>query len=792
MDLPIDPLLPEISRILLKAGRLVLQAPPGAGKTSRVPLALLDVIPDGKIILLEPRRLAARAAAERLASSLGEPVGQRVGYRMRGDTRTGSRIEVVTEGVLTRMLQSDPDLPGISCLIFDEFHERSLNADLGLALAWEVRQALRSDLLILVMSATLDAQPVAELLDDAPVVTAEGRAFPVEIWWLPRPRPRKGPLAPDMAGLIRLALAETAGGVLAFLPGEREIREVAAALGKIEGVVIRELYGALPFARQQAAIAPVTQGRKVVLATSIAETSLTIDDIRVVVDAGLARRARFDPGTGMSRLVTEAATTAELTQRTGRAGRVAPGWCYRLCAKAEEGARPSYPAPEIAEADLSGLALDLAQWGSADLAFLTPPPEGAMSVARTLLRDLAALDTEGRITPHGTRIAAHPLHPRLAHMLEIAGPDAAPLAALLSDRDPMPGHGADLGRRLRGFRDSSAPKRLRDEANRLARMMPRTSSGLSVGQMAALAYPDRIGKRRPGETPRYLLSGGRGSVLDADDALANSGFLVVPDLDGGGREARIRRAVEISEADVREIAADRIKCERVCRWSKRDNRVVAQEREMLGAVSLSERRWRDVPQEAVALAMLEGVRQLGLSVTGPAARLQARVQLARAGGVDLPDMSDTALMDNLEDWLFPHLAGIDTASAWHSFELLPALEMMLDWPTRQALDRVAPQHFVTPLGRKVPIDYGSDPPAVALRLQELFGQTIHPVVGGRALKLTLLSPAGRPVQVTTDLPGFWATSYADVRKDMRGRYPKHPWPEDPTRADPTLRTKRRQ
>ncbi len=802
MPLPIDPLLPELCARLETAGRAVLQAPPGAGKTTRVPLALLEAMGGraaaGRIVMLEPRRLAARAAAERLAGQLGEQVGGTVGYRIRGESRTGpgTRIEVVTEGVLTRMIQSDPDLPGVACLIFDEFHERSLNADLGLALALEIREALRPDLRLLVMSATLDAAPVAALMGDAPVLTAEGRSHPVETVWLPRPRPAGAPLAADMAALVLRALAETEGGVLAFLPGEREIRATAAALAGAlpAGCVLRPLYGALPAAEQRAAIAPDPAARKVVLATSIAETSLTIEDIRTVVDAGLARRARFDPGTGMSRLVTEPASRAEITQRAGRAGRLAPGRCYRLWAGPEEGARPAFAPPEIAEADLAGLALELALWGGADLAFLTPPPEGALASARALLRDLGALDAGGRITGHGKVMAGLPVHPRLAHMLAVAGPGAAPLAALLSDRDPLPGRGADLGLRLRAMRDGSAPKPPVREAQRLARLARRAGPGdpdMSAGQMAALAYPDRIGMRRPGDAPRYLLSGGRGATLDPGDGLAAAPFLVATDIDGGGREARIRLALPLTEAELVDAAGDRIETIRSCGWSRRDGRVTARIEERLGAITLSARAWTEAPEAERVAAMLDGVRQLGLTLGPAAARFRARVEIARAGGADLPAMDDAALLDTAADWLPPYLAGIETAAAWRALDLLPALEARLTWEQRQALDRAAPAAFTTPLGRKVPIDYAGESPEVAVRLQELFGQTEHPSVGGRPLKLVLLSPAGRPVQVTTDLPGFWASSYADVRKDMRGRYPKHPWPEDPTQADPTLRAKRR-
>lgn len=808
-SLPIDAVLPELLAAIASKGQAVLQAPPGAGKTTRVPLALLqaDAVA-GSIIMLEPRRLATRAAAERMASTLGEAVGETVGYRIRGEAKVGprTRIEVVTEGILTRMIQSDPELPGIGALLFDEFHERSLNADLGLALALEVRATLRPDLILLPMSATLDAAPVAAMMGEAPIVTAEGRSFEVTPCWLDRPLPKGTRLAPAMADLVARAVAETQGGVLVFLPGEGEIRAVAGGLaGRLPADCdIRPLYGAMPFAAQRAAIAPLADPtrRKVVLATSIAETSLTIEDIRVVVDAGQSRRARFDPGTGMSRLVTERVTRAEATQRAGRAGRVAPGRCYRLWTKGEDGAMAAFPPPEIAAADLAGLALELALWGTSELDFLTPPPPPALAEARALLTGLGALDPTGRITRHGRAMAALPLHPRLAHMLMVAGPQAAPLAALMSARDPLRGGGADLAPRLEALAGRqpvpeaarAALAAVKAEASRLVRHLPGqadTASALLPGEMAALAYPDRIGQRRPGDEPRYLLSGGRGAVLPSEDALASAPFIVATELDGAGREARVRAAARIGEAEIRALFADRIRWEETCLWSRRDARVETRRQERLGALTLSDQTWSDAPDDAVALAMCEGIRQIGLRLDGAAGRFRARVELVRAGGGTLPDMSDAGLIERLEDWLPPFLQGVRSAETFRRMDLLPALRAMLDWSQMQTLDAAAPAGFVTPLGRSVPIDYGAELPSISVRLQELFGLTRHPYIGNTPLRISLLSPAGRPVQVTTDIPGFWATSYADVRKDMRGRYPRHPWPEDPTQAEPTTRTKPR-
>lgn len=806
--LPIEDALPDLLAALRDHQRAVLQAPPGAGKTTRVPLAMLEAgLTEGRIVMLEPRRLAARAAATRMAETLGEDAGQTVGYRIRGDSKTSSRtrIEVVTEGILTRMIQSDPELSGIGAIIFDEFHERSLNADLGLALCLEIAGALRDDLILLVMSATLDAEPVAGLMQ-APVVTSQGRSFPVETRWLDRPLPKSARFETAMADLIVQAASETEGGILAFLPGEGEIRKTQAALsGRLPGVTIRPLFGALPFEEQRAAIRPDPKGtRKLVLATSIAETSLTIEDIRVVVDGGKSRRARFDPGSGMSRLVTERVTRAEATQRAGRAGRVAPGVAYRLWTKGEEGALSPYPPSEIEAADLAGLALELAAWGSDNPPFLTPPPEGALAEAQALLRMLGALDDQNRITQHGRRIAALPLHPRLAHMLAESGSAGAGLAAILSERDVLTGAPTDLSLRLEALSNPrrfaserpftirhAALQQVKSEAQRLGKATKSAPTGRSAAEMAALAYPDRIGLRRKGDEPRFHLSGGKGAVMDPADPLAGARLIVVTDTDGNPREARIRQAIAISEAEVRNLFSDQIQWHDACFWSKRDRRVVARRQERFGAIALDDRIWKDAPTEALARAMLDGVRDLGLVFSDAARRFTARVAIARDGGLDLPDMCPEALMDRLEDWLLPYLEGVRTADDWKRFDLLNPLRAMLDWGQMQALDQLVPGQFTTPLGRQIPIDYSGEHPEISLRLQEMFGQTSHPLVGGTPLRVTLLSPAGRPVQTTLDLPGFWEGSYADVRKDMRARYPKHPWPEDPREADPTLRAKPR-
>ena len=807
--LPIDDAIPGLLDALRAHGRAVLQAPPGAGKTTRVPLKILQAsLSNGRIVMLEPRRLAARAAAERMAETLSEPVGQTVGYRVRGEAKVSKtmRIEVVTEGILTRMLQSEPDLPGIGVVIFDEFHERSLNADLGLALCLEMASALRDDLILLAMSATLDAESVSRLMD-APLVTSEGRSYPVKTRWLDRPLRARARRLDALVDLVVRAEQETEGGMLVFLPGEGEIRRAEADLAHRlpDDCTVRPLFGALSFAAQRAAIAPVESRRKVVLATSIAETSLTIPDISVVVDMGQARRARFDPGSGMSRLVTERVTRAEATQRAGRAGRVAEGVCYRLWSKGEDGALAAYPPAEIEAADLTRLALELALWGAepTDLAFLTPPPEGTLTEARALLAMLGALDGKGQITEHGRALAALPLHPRLGHMLVRAGPKAAPLAALMAERNLLKGAPVDLLLHLEALRDvrafqrnrvwqvnMGALSRIQEETKRL-RTQAKGSGDLKPAMMAALAYPDRIGQRRKGDIPRYVLSGGKGVVLENDDTLAAAPYLVVTDTDGNPREARVRMAAQISEGEIRELFGNQINRVENCEWSKRERRVVARRQERLGAITLGDQIWKEVSDDQVARAMLDGVRDLGLRLQGAAARLAARVELLRADGTDLPDFSDQGLMESLEDWLLPMLTGVRNAEDWKRLDLLPALRARLDWAQTQELDQRAPGSYETPLGRKVPVDYSGAVPEISIRLQELFGVTRHPVFGREPLKITLLSPAQRPIQITRDLPGFWTGSYADVRKDMRAQYPKHPWPEDPTQADPTLRAKRR-
>ncbi len=807
--LPIDPVLPEVFAALRDRGLCVLQAPPGAGKTSRVPLDLLQRnLGAGRIVMLEPRRVAARAAAERLAEGLGSRVGEMVGYRMRGDTKTspGARIEVVTEGILTRMIQSDPELSGIDCVIFDEFHERSLQADLGLALCLEIREALRGDLKLLVMSATLDAAPVAELLGDAPVVTSRGRSFDVETIWLDRPaRPKNArEYALAVAALIERAAGETDGGILVFLPGVGEINRVAGLLDLPPEFRILPLHGRLPFAEQRAAIRPGGAGRKVVLATAIAETSLTLEDVRVVIDGGRARRSRFDPGSGMSRLVTERVTKAEAEQRRGRAGRVATGWCYRLWTRGEEGGLSPFAPPEISVADLAPLMLDLALWGASgpdQMRFLTPPPTAAIEEASELLKVLGALTGTGRITDHGQKLSRVPAHPRLAHMLvRGGGSKAVDLAALCENAGALTSGTSDLVEHLRAIQNRSGDDppgfaSVRDARARLRRHAG-PDSGLSSGALLSLAYPDRIAMRRMGEAPRFLMTGGKGAYLDEGDPLARAKMLVVSDLDGDRREARIRRAIEADLQEIRDLHADRVTHEQVCHWDRRHRRVVAVERQRLGALVLEETPWRDASPEQSIEAALDGIRDLGLDGLewSRSARLfQRRVAwLAKRGG-GVPDLSETALLNGVEHWLAPWLGGMRTAADFRSINVLPALRAMLDHDQTQTLNRLAPEMLKAPTGTRLAIDYGAEQPTVTVRLQEMLGTRVHPTIGPdrHPVTFTLTSPAGRPIQVTSDLPNFWRTSYADVRKDMRGRYPRHSWPEDPEQAAPTRRTARK-
>jgi ATP-dependent helicase HrpB len=839
-SLPIVACLDELRAALAGAGHAVLQAAPGAGKTTVVPLAIVDEAWLGgqTIVMLEPRRLATRAAARRMAALLRQPVGETVGYRTRDDRRVGpaTRIEVVTEGILTRRLQRDPGLEGVGLVIFDEFHERSLQADLGLALALDARRHLRPDLRVLVMSATLDGDRIAGLLSvpgrgPAPVITGETRSHAIDVRWAPR-RPREH-LEPAMVTAIRRVLRETAateaeGDVLAFLPGAAEILRTAdqlgAALGPDAAVDVHPLFGALPAAEQDAALAPGLPGRRrVVLATDIAETSLTVAGVRVVVDAGLARRPVFDAGTGLTRLATAPASRASADQRAGRAGRLGPGVAVRLWSKVEHAARPRFDEPEIRQADLAGLALELAAWGTepGGLPFLDPPPPRALDEARRLLTDLDALDGDGLPTEAGREMVALPLHPRLARML-LAARDCGQgwlgclLAALLEDRDVLRGRPddvpADIGLRVvlladptRRHRqaDGRALQGARDRAHDLARRLGVNAGGADpadAGPLLGVAYPDRIAQARGGPG-RFVLRAGTEGWLSADDALAREPFLAVAEVDGRRRNGRIRIAAPLDAGQLDEIAADRIDEHARIVWDPRRDDLVARVERRLGRLRLGAVERRPRAGTPTTTALIDRVRATNLAAlpwTDAARSLQARIGFLRAVlGEPWPDVSDAALRRHLDDWLAPVLtaAGATGRADLERVDLIRALRGMVPAEVAGDLDRLAPAAVTVPSGRRVVLDYGrgaapGDPPVLAVRVQEMFGTRETPTVAGGRLPvvLHLLSPAGRPVQVTSDLAGFWSGSWHEVRKQMAGRYPKHDWPDDPAEKVSRRRT----
>jgi ATP-dependent helicase HrpB len=828
--LPIESALPELKAALAADGAAVLPAPPGAGKTTRVPLALLDEpwLAGRRILMLEPRRLAARAAARYMARLLGEDVGGTVGYRVRMETRVGptTRIEVVTEGVLTRMLQSDPALEGVGIVIFDEFHERSLHADLGLALTLQSRAVLREDLRVLVMSATLDGAPVAALLGDAPVVASRGRGFPVDVRYLPQRL--EGWIEPAVARTVRQAVESSEGDVLVFLPGAAEIHRVEEMLREPDlppGVRVMPLYGNLPQQAQDEAIAPSPPGRrKVVLATSIAETSLTIEGVRVVVDSGLMRVPRFAPRTGMTRLETVTVSRASAEQRCGRAGRVAPGVCWRMWPEHAHAGLVPHGTPEILDADLAPLALELAAWGVSDpaeLAWLDPPPAAAFAQARELLAGLGALDAAGAITPHGRAMAELPLHPRLAHMLlrgrELGfGGVACDLAALLGERDVFrradgPAD-ADLRLRLEALRDLAGNRRVRGAADigALRRVQAESREWrrrLSVrggdedpsaaGLLLALAYPDRIGQRRPGKPGRYLLRNGRGASVAESDPLATSAWIVAPELDGQGRESRVYLAAPVEQDEIERHFADQIEREETVAWDAAAKAVRPRRRERLGALVLREAAVSNADPDLVTAALLDGIAAEGIGALGwskGAAQLRERITFLHRHDPAWPDVSDAALAASLAEWLGPYVYGMTRLDEVQRIDLHEVLLGMLGWERRTAVDEMAPSHVEVPSGSRIPIDY-ADPeaPVLAARLQELFGMTETPRIAGGRVPLTihLLSPAHRPVQVTRDLASFWKTGYFDVKKDLKGRYPKHYWPDDPLQAQATARVRPR-
>jgi len=829
--LPIEQILPELRAALSASASAsaVLQAPPGAGKTTGVPLALLNEpwLRNRRILMLEPRRLAARAAARRMAAMLDEPVGATVGFRVRGETRVGAstRIEVVTEGVLTRMLLDDPTLERVGAVLFDEFHERSLNADFGLALTLQTQALLRPELRILVMSATLDGASVATLLGGAPVITSVGRIHPVELRYLPVRHASR--VEDSVASAVRGALTRDEGSILAFLPGTGEIRRCIAALERSSlpgDVRLLPLYGDLSPAAQDAAIAPPQHGvRKVVIATSIAETSLTIDAIRIVVDSGVSRVSRFSPRTGMSRLKTIRVSRSSADQRSGRAGRTAPGVSYRLWALEENSHLLDRARPEILEADLASLALDLAAVGvvdPAELRWLDAPPGPALAQARELLRQLGALDSDHRITTHGQVMSSLGLHPRLSHMLLAAralglGATACAIAALLEERDVLrrdaPLRDVDLRSRVAiladGAReagpdvDHDAVRRVREQAQawreQLRIPVAERIDDSVTGLLLAFAYPERVAQRRAGEGDRYLMRNGTGAVLDDPGVLAGAPYLVIADLDGRSPQSRIYLAAPLDRADLDESFAPDVERDVVVAWDSAAGTVIAVRRERLGAIVLREGPLREVDEDALASVLIAAIARgdgLALPWSHSAKRLQERVAFLRSLDAAWPDFSEPALLATMDNWLRPHLAGRRRRFDVERLDLNDILLGTLTWEQRRRLDELAPTHVVVPTGSRIAVDYG-DPsaPSLAVRLQEMFGLADTPRVAGGLVPVTLhlLSPAHRPVQVTQDLAGFWRSSYFDVRKDLRGRYPKHEWPEDPMSATPTRRAKGR-
>ena len=816
-DLPVGEILDPLRHALTVHRRAVLVAPPGAGKTTVVPLALLDEAwrGDGRIVMLEPRRLATRAAARRMAHLMGEDVGDTVGYQTRDERRIGrsTRIEVVTEGVLTRRLQNDPELPGVAAVIFDEVHERNLPTDLGLAFTLDVADTLRPDLRVLAMSATADTRTLSAVLGDAPVIESEGRMFDVDVRWLPRRQ--RDRLEGAVVEAVQRALRDDTGDVLVFLPGIGEImrtasqlREWIAGTGSLaDHVDVHPLAGALSLAEQDAALAPSPPGRRrVVLSTDIAETSLTVDGVRIVVDSGLARAPRFDVRTGMSRLTTIATSRSSAEQRAGRAGRVEPGVCYRLWSKVEHGTRPAHRAPEITEVDLAGLALELAAWGgdASSLSFPDPPPARALDAGRSLLADLGALDDHGAITGLGRTMLGLPVHPRLARMIA-SSPDALSciLAAVVDERDVMRGRPddvpTDLSLRVRlvcgtdshDRADRRAVQRLRDRAADIARRArirfdTDTVDPDRAGATLLLAFPDRLaGRRRPGQ---FQLRTGSGAWLPDTDPLAHEDFVVAVDLDGKRDRSRIRLAAALDADDVAAAFPDDLAETRALEWDTDRDDLVERVERRLGSIRLGVITRPPTPGDETTTAVVRRVVATGLAQldwTPDAIALRRRVEfLHRTMGDPWPDWSIDTLVRSVDQWLAPYLAGVTGRSDLERLDLTMVLQSELGWDLGTQLGSLAPRHLDLPTGRHVEIDYDGDAPSAAVRVQDLFGVTEHPTAGGHPIVLHLLSPADRPVQVTSDLPGFWAGSWAEVRKEMAGRYPKHQWPDDPAAARP--------
>lgn len=827
--LPIDAVLDELSDALGACNAAVLVAPPGAGKTTRVPLALLDAtwLNGKKIIMLEPRRIAARASAERMARTLGERAGETVGYRVRFGSKVSrhTRIEVVTEGIFARQILDDPELSGVGAVLFDEFHERSLDADLGLALARDAQTGLREDLRLLVMSATIDGARIAGLLGDAPVIASEGRAFPVDTRYLGRKPDMQ--VERQMADAIAVALRADAGSVLAFLPGAAEIRRTQTFLAeRVQDAAIEivPLFGALDAAVQDRAIQPAPKGqRKVVLATSIAETSLTIEGVRIVVDCGLARVPRYEPDIGLTRLETVRASRAAVDQRRGRAGRTEPGICYRLWDEPQTASLPAYTQPEILSADLSTLLLDCAQWGVGDpgeLTFLDPPPAPALKEARALLRELGAVDDTGRITDEGKALRALALPPRLARMIVDSArsgfeEEAAEIAAVLTERG-LGGDHVDLDHRLDQFRRDRSQRagNARQLAERWAaqvasstRTLTEASRGgqaraleetvpLTSGGMLALAFPDRVARNRGNGS--FVLANGRGASIEPSAALARAPYIAIGELTGTAAKGRILLAAPLTQSEIEARFADQIAETDEITFDRAAAALRGRRKRTLHAITLSEAPLAVTPSEDAARVFADGMVALGFDRLPWSKTLQqwrGRVMFLRASDSEAwPDLSDPALIATREAWLVPAVFGKTSLKDVSAGDLSDAIMNLLPWDQRARLDREAPTHFEAPTGTMLAIDYEAEQgPTIAVRLQELFGLATHPSVakGKVPLVLELLSPAQRPVQVTRDLPGFWRGSYQDVRSDLRGRYPRHPWPEDPATALPTRRVKPR-
>jgi ATP-dependent helicase HrpB len=830
--LPIDEVLPRLRDTLARHAGVVLQAPPGAGKTTHVPLALLDEpwLTGKSILILEPRRLAARAAAGRMAQLRGEAVGETVGYRIRFDTKVSARtrIEVLTEGILTRRIQNDQSLDGVGLVIFDEFHERHLHADLALALTLDCQRNLRDDLKLLVMSATLDAAAVSKLLGDAPLVTSEGRSYPVDVRYVPSANDAR--IAEAVGAAVVDALDKEAGDVLAFLPGAWEIRKAQEQIQARAGssVDVMPLYGDLPWEQQDKAIRPSVAGRrKVVLATPIAETSLTIDGVRVVVDSGFARVPQFDPASGLTRLTSQRISRASSEQRAGRAGRTAPGICIRLWGETVQRGLIPQSIPEIRSADLAPLALELAAWGVSDatqLAWLDAPPPAALAQARELLQRLGALDVAGGITPTGREMAKLPLHPRLSHMLYEAqrlgaAALACDIAALLSERDVFTGdarRNGDFALRLdalRAFRrqgrtgtqahgaDANGCQRVDRAAGqyrRLLRVDSADSDSSLAGVLLAFAYPDRVGLARAAGSHRYLLASGRGARLPEGE-MRRPACIVAASMDAGEGEGLIYLAAALDVDDIERHLGAQLQVREIVRWDDAERAVAARREERFGALVLDSKALTKPDTEAVRAAMLEGVRRTGIACLPwtPAVReWQARVNSLRSWCQDenWPDVSDAALEAMLGEWLGPYLDGISRLSHLTRLDVLEILKARLDWKQQQRLDEGAPTHLEVPSGSHVRLAYEpGQAPVLAVKLQEMFGLADTPrVAWGRVpVTLHLLSPGRQPIQVTQDLRGFWERTYTEVKKELKGRYPKHPWPDDPWSARPTARAKSR-